>query len=246
MTAPDHALVEAVFRELAATPPASARHAELRRHLVTLHLPVAHQLARRFDERGEHQEDLRQVAVVGLIHAVDRFDVERGTDFLTFAIPTITGEIRRYFRDLCCSVRVPRRLRELARAVETATSELAQQTGRSPTPSEIAWHLRVSLDDVFDGLRAGGVDDPVSIEDDEVVAETLGAEDPALEGVENHESLSPMLRSLPRRERDIVVLRFFGNLTQSEIAQRVGISQMHVSRLLAQSLSQLRRTLVSE
>jgi RNA polymerase sigma-B factor len=234
--------VESLFLELATAPPSD--RCALRNRLVTAYLPVAEHLAERFDERGESADDLRQVAVVGLIHAVDRFDVTRGSDFTSFAVPTILGELRRHFRDLSWSLRVPRRLKSLIESIDAASVALGQRLGRSPVPSEVAEHLAIGVDEVYEGLHARRAAEPDVLDD--VLAETVGAEDPALEYVDNHEALKPMLRGLPERERRIVVLRFFANMSQSEIALRVGISQMHVSRLLAKSLTQLRQDLVEE
>ena len=239
-----------VFDELAALPESDAARQELRDRLVTEHLPVAEHIARKFSDSSQGQEDLVQVARVGLIKAVDRFDPSRGFDFLSFAVPTIMGEVRRHFRDTGWSVRVPRRLKELSLAVTTASAELAQRYGHAPTPSEIATHLDVPREDVFEALEAAGghhassldnllTDDPGAPS----LGDTLGAEDDEMGGVENRETLEPLLRLLPERERKIVILRFFGNLTQTQIADRVGISQMHVSRLLARSLEKLRQGL---
>ncbi|ONI79496.1 RNA polymerase subunit sigma [Actinosynnema sp. ALI-1.44] len=236
-----------LFVELAALAEDDPRRTELRDELVTGHLPVAEHIARRFSHRGESNEDLVQVATVGLINAVDRFDPERGTDFLSFAVPTVMGEIRRYFRDSSWSVRVPRRLKELHLAITAAGNELSQQLGRAPTPSEIATRLGMTKDEIYEGLEAGNAYHSVSLDDmltqdsdNTSLGEMLGEPDSAMEGVENHESLLPLVRELPERERTILLLRFFGNLTQTQIAEKVGISQMHVSRLLARTLQKLR------
>jgi RNA polymerase sigma-B factor len=236
-----------LFSELAGLDQDDPGRAGLRDKLVTGHLPVAEHIARRFAHRGEAGEDLVQVATVGLINAVDRFDPERGTDFLSFAVPTVMGEIRRYFRDSSWSVRVPRRLKELHLAITTAGNELSQQLGRAPAPSEIATRLGMSKDEIYEGLEAGNAYHCVSLDDmltqdsdTTSLGEMLGEPDSAMEGVENHESLLPLVRELPERERTILLLRFFGNLTQTQIAEKVGISQMHVSRLLARTLRKLR------
>jgi RNA polymerase sigma-B factor len=236
-----------LFSELAGLDQDDPRRAELRHELVTGHLPVAEHIARRFAHRGETGEDLVQVATVGLINAVDRFDPERGTDFLSFAVPTVMGEIRRYFRDSSWSVRVPRRLKELHLAITAAGNELSQQLGRAPTPSEIATRLGMTKDEIYEGLEAGNAYHSVSLDDmltqdsdNTSLGEMLGEPDSAMEGVENHESLLPLVRELPERERTILLLRFFGNLTQTQIAEKIGISQMHVSRLLARTLQKLR------
>jgi len=237
--------MEPVFRELAATDPDRPRFQELRDLLVTTHLPIADHIADRFADRGENHEDLRQVAAVGLIHAVDRFDVGRGIEFLAFAVPTITGEIRRYFRDLCWTVRVPRRLKELCLAIDSARADLSEDLGRAPTPSEVARHLGLSAEEVYEGLHASSAYHLLSLDDlpDEELDDQLQADDRELEIAELHHALNPMLRGLPKRERSIVVLRFFEDKTQTEIARLVGVSQMHVSRLLAQSLERLRNLL---
>nr|WP_228771707.1 RNA polymerase sigma factor SigF [Actinokineospora iranica] len=230
-----------------------AERAALREELVTGHLPVAQHIAQRFANRGEPYDDLLQVATVGLINAVDRFDPERGSDFLSFAVPTIMGEVRRHFRDTSWSVRVPRRLKELHLAVNTATAELAQRMGRAPTPSELARHLDMSTEDVYAGLEASSayrsqsLDEMIGPDEDTAsVGDRLGVEDKALDGVEYHETLQPLLERLPERERRILLLRFYGNMTQTQIADQVGLSQMHVSRLLAKTLSQLRQAMTED
>ena len=238
-----------LFVELAATEEGPRREA-LRDELVTAHLPVAKHIARRFGHRGEPYEDLVQVATVGLINAVDRFDPERGSDFLSFAVPTIMGEVRKYFRDSSWSVRMPRRLKELHLAINSGTARLSQQLGRAPTPSELATHLGMSREEIHEGLAAGNAYQSASLDDmlmsDESsisLGSTLGTEDPEIEMIEQREALHPLLQRLPERERKIVIMRFFGNMTQTQIAQKVGISQMHVSRLLAKTLRQLREVL---
>ena len=236
-----------LFKKFAALPEEHPRRARLRDQLVTGHLPVAMHIARRFAHRGEPQEDLQQVATVGLINAVDRFEPDRGSDFLSYAVPTITGEVRRHFRDQAWSMRVPRRLKDLHVAIGTAVSELSQRLGRAPRPSEIAAHLQCGTEEVLEGLEAAGAYRSASLDEvltDEssghTTADALGKADSALDQVEYRESVRPLLESLPERERTILMLRFFGNLTQTQIAEKVGISQMHVSRLLAQTLAQLR------
>ncbi|WP_235022809.1 SigB/SigF/SigG family RNA polymerase sigma factor [Amycolatopsis alkalitolerans] len=242
-----------MFEQLAQAGRGGPRYEELRSRLVTEYLSVAEHIARRFGGRGETHDDLVQVARVGLINAVDRFDPGRGSDFLSFAVPTIMGEVRRHFRDASWSVRVPRRLKELHLQIGHASGELGQRLGRAPTPTEIARALNLSVDEVSEGLQAGNayyaisVDKPAGDENESAsLADTLGEEDSGLESVENHEALQPLLQELPERERTILMLRFFGNMTQTQIAQRVGISQMHVSRLLAQTLEQLRDKLTDE
>lgn len=243
----------ALFEQLAQARADDRRRDEARGALVNEYLSVAEHIARRFAGRGEAHEDLVQVARVGLIQAVDRFDPARGTDFLSFAVPTIMGEVRRHFRDAGWSVRVPRRLKELHLQISQVSGELGQRLGRAPTPSEIARMLELTVDEVAEGLQAGNAYSAVSVdrpvgdgEDSASLADTLGERDSGLESVENHEALRPLLRELPERERRILMLRFFGNMTQTQIAERVGISQMHVSRLLAQTLQRLREKLTDD
>ncbi|GHH89570.1 RNA polymerase sigma factor [Streptomyces capitiformicae] len=248
----DRSGARALFVELRSLKEGSAEYAELRNRLVRMHLPLVEHLARRFRNRGEPLDDLTQVATIGLIKSVDRFDPDRGVEFSTYATPTVVGEIKRHFRDKGWAVRVPRRLQELRLALTTATAELSQQHGRSPTVHELAEKLAISEEEVLEGLESANAYSTLSLDvpdtDDEspAVADTLGAEDEALEGVEYRESLKPLLEDLPPREKRILLLRFFGNMTQSQIAQEVGISQMHVSRLLARTLAQLREKLLVE
>ncbi|SED57668.1 RNA polymerase, sigma 28 subunit, SigD/FliA/WhiG [Streptomyces misionensis] len=248
----DRSGARAMFVELRGLDAGSAEYAELRNQLVRMHLPLVEHLARRFRNRGEPLDDLTQVATIGLIKSVDRFDPERGVEFSTYATPTVVGEIKRHFRDKGWAVRVPRRLQELRLSLTTATAELSQLHGRSPTVHELAEKLAISEEEVLEGLESANAYSTLSLDvpdtDDEspAVADTLGAEDEALEGVEYRESLKPLLEDLPPREKRILLLRFFGNMTQSQIAQEVGISQMHVSRLLARTLAQLREKLLVE
>jgi len=209
-----------------------------------LHLPLVEYLARRFRNRGEWLDDLTQVATIGLIKSIDRFDLERGVEFSTYATPTIVGEIKRHFRDKGWAVRVPRRLQELKLSLTKAIGDLAQREGRAPTVSELAAYLKMSEEEVLEGLESANAYSTVSLdapdsgdEDAPAVADSLGMIDDALEGVEYRESLKPP------REKKILLLRFFGNMTQSQIAAELGISQMHVSRLLARTLAQLREGL---
>jgi RNA polymerase sigma-B factor len=242
-----------LFAELATLQKDDPRRERLREILVEEHLPLVRHFARRFSNRGEPFDDLLQVGTLGLIAAIDRFDPSRGVEFLSFAVPTITGEIKRHFRDQGWSVRVPRRLQELHLSLNAAVGELAQKNGRAPTPSELAEHLGIPRAEVLEGLavanayRSSSLDERLSGEDDSpTLAATLGEEDAALEGVEYRESLQPLLATIPARERRILILRFFGNMTQSQIAADIGISQMHVSRLLSQTLAKLREGLLKD
>lgn len=236
--------------EHASLPAGDARREVLRDRLVEGYLPLARHIARRFSQRGEPQEDLEQVATVGLIHAVDRFSPERGSDFLSYAVPTITGEVRRYFRDKAWSTRVPRRLKDLRLAIGSAMPALSQELGRAPTAGELAERLSRPREEILEALEAANayrssslddmlVDDPSSGR----LADVLGTDDDELTQVEHRETVQPALRRLPERERTIVMLRFFGGMTQTQIAERVGVSQMHVSRLLTRTLATLRQEL---
>lgn len=237
-----------MFRELAKLEPDSPKFRRQRDSIVERCLPLADHIARRFDGRGEPRDDLVQVARVGLVNAVIRFDVNAGSDFVSFAVPTIMGEVRRHFRDNSWSVKVPRRLKELHLRLGTATAELSQRLGRAPTPSELAAELEMDRNEVVEGLVAGSSYNTLSIDsgggggDDDApaIADSLGDVDTTLDQIENREALRPLLESLPERERVVVVLRFFESMTQTQIAERVGVSQMHVSRLLARALGRLR------
>lgn len=223
----------------------------LRDRIVAGHLPIAEHIARRFRNRGQPEDDLRQVAALGLIQAVDRFDPSRGSNFLAFAVPTITGEVRRYFRDSTWSARVPRRVKELHAAITAKSTELSHDLGRAPRPTELADALGVPLAQIQEGLAAANAYQSTSL--DELVAagdtsstslgDLLGGDDQRLADVVDRQSVFPALAALPERERTVVVLRFFGNLTQTQIAERVGLSQMHVSRLLAASMATLRQAM---
>jgi RNA polymerase sigma-B factor len=223
------------------------RRESLRGELVTGYLPVAQHIARRFAHRGEPLDDLIQVATVGLINAVDRFEPDRGSDFFSFAVPTISGEVRRHFRDQGWSMRVPRRLKDLHVSINAAVAELSQSLGRAPRPSELAEKLGLPTNEVLEGLAAGQAYRGSSL--DEILSgdqsgttlgDLLGEADAELERVDYQQSLQPLLAELPDRERTILMLRFFGNKTQTQIADQVGVSQMHVSRLLAQTLARMR------
>jgi RNA polymerase sigma-B factor len=242
-----------LLAELATLAPDDPRRPALRDTLVELHLPLVEHLARRFRNRGEPLDDLIQVATIGLIKSVDRFEVDRGVEFSTYATPTIVGEIKRHFRDRGWAVRVPRRLQELRLHLSTATAELSQQLGRAPTVHELAERLGRSEEEILEGLESANAYSTLSLDvpeqgegDSPAVVDSLGGEDEALEGVEYRESLKPHLERLPPREKRILLLRFFGGMTQSQIATELGISQMHVSRLLARTLAKLRADLLVE
>lgn len=225
---------------------AQSRERTLRDELVTAHMGLAEYLARRFTNRGEPLDDLVQVAALGLLKAVDRFDPERGLEFSTYATPTIVGELKRHFRDKGWAVRVPRRVQELHLRLGSVVSQLSQELGRSPTIGEIAQAATVSEEEVLEAIEAGhayrftSLDAPSGNDDEMSLSAELGSEDQGLIDSEHRVTLSPLIAQFPPRERMILHLRFFEGLTQSEIAGRLGISQMHVSRLLARALAQLR------
>lgn len=242
--------VRDMFLDLAAADGDPLATRRLRDGIVEYFLPLADDLARRFNGRGESRDDLVQVARMGLVKAVNRFDVGLGSDFVSFAVPTVVGEIRRHFRDNGWSVKVPRRVKELTVRLGAVTAELSQRLGRAPTASELAAEMGIDRDEVIDGMLAGSCYRSLSLHAESAgvvgIVDTLGNADFALDHVEDRELLRPLLSALPERERTVLLLRFFGSLTQTEIAERVGISQMHVSRLLAKSLKQLRETLYPE
>jgi RNA polymerase sigma-B factor len=214
----------------------------LRHRVVEAHLPLVRHLARRYADRGEPLDDLVQVGTIGLLKAVDRFDAGRGSSFAAFAVPTVLGEIRRHFRDRSWAIRVPRRLQELTRTLGAARADLTQELGRAPTVGELADRLDVDPEEVLEALESAGAYATVPLEAEHTDSPHggLAAEDRELDAVENREALRPLLAQLPPRERRILALRFVRGMTQSQIADEVGISQMHVSRLLARTLSVLR------
>ena len=237
---------------LAALPEDHRDRPRLRDRAIEAWLPLARHLAHRYSGRGEPTDDLVQTATVGLIKAVDKFDPERGVDFAGYAIPTIIGEIKRHFRDRTWSVRVPRRMQELRLAITEANSTLTHSLGRSPTVSDVAIHLGVTEEDVLEGLEgaraynATSLSTPISADGTTELGDTLGGEDYEFELAETRVALGPALATLDEREQKILTLRFYGNLTQSQIADQIGISQMHVSRLLTKALTKLRGQLAAD
>ncbi|MFD7229397.1 SigB/SigF/SigG family RNA polymerase sigma factor [Streptomyces sp. NPDC059881] len=220
----------------------------LRQELVRAWLPMADRLAGRFRNRGEALEDLRQVAALGLVKAVERYDPDRGGAFEAFAVPTISGEIKRHFRDHTWTVHVPRRVQDLRARVRTARQELAQSVGgREPTAAEVARHAGITEDEARAGLEALDSYHALSLDaevqggdDGYSLADALGGPDPALDVVIDREAVRPRLSRLPDRERRILYMRFFRDMTQRGIAEEVGVSQMHISRLINRCCSRLR------
>ncbi len=227
---------------------ATSRDPELRKALVEAHIGLAEFLARRFNNRGEALDDLVQVASLALVKAVDRFDPDRGVEFSTYATHTIAGELKRHFRDRGWAVRAPRRMQELYLRLGQIVSTLSQELGRSPTIAEMARSAGVSEEEVLEALEAGqayrssSLDSPGGAGEDQGddLSTRLGEDDPGFERAEGRAILSPLVAELPARQQQILQLRFYEGLTQSEIAQELGISQMHVSRLLSRSLMFLR------
>lgn len=245
----ENELLSPLFARMARLAPDDPRRTELREALVTGYRPLAMRVAARYRHRGIPTEDLTQVATVGLIKAIDRFEPSRGVDFLCFALPTIMGEVRRHFRDTAWSARMSRKLQELHLELNTATTVLTQQLGSAPTPTQLAQYLGLDLEWVLTGLQASDAYRAVSLDipsapDEPPLKETLGEDDSALAAIDYQESVRPMIERLPERERTILTMRFFRDLSQTEIARRVGISQMHVSRLLRDTLASLRTELL--
>jgi RNA polymerase sigma-B factor len=232
----------------------------LRQEIVTVWLPLAHRLAWRYRNRGESLEDLRQVAALGLVKAVDHYDPDKARAFEVYAIPTIDGEIKRHFRDYMWTVHVPRRVQELRNRVRASRQELSQTVvGRAPTVAEIARHAGMTEQEVADGsealesfvalsldVRPQGEDDGYGYGYGPTLGATLGAPDPAYDIIVDRESVRPRLCRLPDRERKVLYMRFFRGMTQSMIAEDLGVSQMHVSRLISRSCSRIRDEVLAD
>lgn len=253
-TADARTLSTALFRRLGTLEEGTPEYSYVRNTLVELNLSLVKYAARRYRARREPLEDIIQVGTIGLIKAINRYDVERGIEFATFAIPTISGEIKRFFRDTSWSVKVPRRLQELRLDITKAYDALEQRQGRRPTGHELAQCLGITDAELDEGLRAtngytaGSLDAPRDGEDTNVTSLTrsLGTEEEAYDRIECLETLKPLLTTLSDRDRQILALRFGEELTQSEIGDRLGLSQMHVSRLLSRIVERLRAGLLSD
>jgi len=250
-TAPADTATE-LLAAMVATPLGDPTRPRLRERAIEAWLPLARHLAHRYAGRGEPTDDLIQTATIGLIKAVDKFDPTRGVDFTGYAIPTIIGEIKRHFRDRTWSIRVPRRLQELRLAITEANATLTHTLGRSPTVADIAAHLGTTDEDILEGLEGAraynttSLSSPLTADGTTELGDTLGGEDHEYELAETRVALGPALASLNQREQTILTLRFYGNLTQSQIADHIGISQMHVSRLLTKALAKLRSELAAD
>ena len=211
-------------------------------------LPLADRIARHYGGRGEDIEDLTQVARLGLVKAVNRFDPSKGSHFVAFAVPTMMGEVRRHFRDHGWSMHVPRRLKDRHGHITRATTELTQSLGRAPTAGQLADALDMTREDIVDSMlaaeayRVHSIDAPVSSGDSapRMVSDTVGEVDFGFDRITDQESVRPLLAALPERERTVLYLRFFESMTQSQIAEHIGVSQMHVSRILEKTLRELR------
>ncbi|MEV0358131.1 SigB/SigF/SigG family RNA polymerase sigma factor [Nocardia sp. NPDC050697] len=248
--------IEPAFTELAALDPGAPARERMREDIICRCLPLGEHIASRFSGRGEPTEDLRQVASLGVVLAVDRFDVTQGTPFVAFAVPTIMGEVRRHFRDRTWAVQVPRPVKELQQRLAPAIETLLHRNGRMPTARELAAELDADLHEITqamlarNGYHSDSLDALHTDSDGETsdisAAVTLGANEPCYDLLENAIAVRPLIAALPERDRNILIWRFFDGLTQRQIADRVGCSQMHVSRILTRVLNQLREQALAE
>ena len=248
------ASTEWLLRRRSGLPPSHPDRARLRTRAIERNLPLANRLAHRYARRGEPIEDLKQVAALAMIKAVDGYDPDREVPFITYAIPSVLGTIKRHFRDTTWGIRVPRGIQELDRSAALAAEELSQRLGRHPTNPELADHLRVSLDELLTAIGARQAHRPMSLNTPAIDPEIsdcpqlihhIGSVDRNYAEVDDKLALRPLLAALPQRERRILILRYYHQMTQARIAMEVGLSQMHVSRLLHQSLLRLRTSVLS-
>ena len=246
--------IEPSFDKLAGYDPGDPERDITRGEIIRLCLPLADHIARRFTGRGENYDDLHQVARLGLVLAVDRYDVSRGTPFLSFAVPTMMGEVRRHFRDVTWATRVPRRLKELRTLLAQTTDRLSQRLGRMPTTGELSTELDTDIVEVSQTIaasnayRSDSLDELITADENETypVNASLGAEEPCYELTENAMAVRPLIAELPVRERRILIMRFFESRTQTQIARTMNISQMQVSRILSRTLHRLHDQALSE
>jgi len=242
---------EQLLRARGRLPVGHAHRDVLRTRAIEDNLALAGGLARRYAGRGERYDDLRQVAALALVKAVDGYDPDRSTPFVSYAAPTIIGALKRHFRDTAWGMRVPRSTQELLHAIPAATGHLTHLRGRLPTPVELAEHLSVNIDVLLAATAAGQVyrlpslNEPVVGCDSAELVDLIGAVDPRYDDVDDHLALRPLVAALPPRERRILAMRFYDEMTQDRIGAELGISQMHVSRLLRQTLAQLRAGLLA-
>jgi len=245
----DHALTGQLLRQRDRLPAGHPDRAKIRARVIEANLPMARHLARRYTGRGEPLDDLTQVAAVALIKAVDRYDPSRQVAFASYAVPTIIGALKRHFRDTAWGMRVPRRIQELTLEIAAATADLSQRLGRSPTTADLADHLHIPVDDVVVAIAAAKSYQLTSLNtscsagdnaDRAELIDLLSDPDSHYARVDNHLLLRPLFATLPLRERRILTMRYFGDMSQAQIAAEIGLSQMHVSRLLTQSLTRLR------
>jgi RNA polymerase sigma-B factor len=249
----DDGRAEALLEELEKLAPDDPRREQLRSELVRMHLPIARGIARRYAQYDEPIEDVLQAAMLGLVKAINKYDAARGERFLAYASPTMTGEVKRHFRDRTWLLRMPRRLQELRLAMRDARRDFFRAHNRAPTVPEIAKILDISEEEAvevigaFDAYRPMSLDTPVGDEEDaESFGDLIGEQDSAIEDAIDQIALRPLLDKLPERERMILLYRFYGNKTQSEIAELMNLSQMHVSRLISRSLAALHAELLKD
>ena len=249
----DDSRAETLLEELETLPHEDPRREEIRSELVRMHLPVARNIARRYSRHGEPFEDVQQAAMLGLVKAINRYDTARGERFLAYASPTMTGEVKRHFRDRTWLLRMPRRLQELRLAMREARRDFVHEHDRMPTIPEISEILEITEEEAievvgtFDAYRPVSLDTPIDDGDGAATyGDMIGSEDTAIEDAVDHIVLRPLLDELPERERMILLHRFYGNKTQNEIAALMGISQMQVSRLISRSLAALHTELLKE
>jgi RNA polymerase sigma-B factor len=249
----DDGRAEALLEELASLERDDRRREEVCSELVQIHIPLARYIARRYTRHGEPQEDVEQAALLGLVKAINGYDHKIGQRFLAYASPTMTGEVKRHFRDRTWSMRMPRRLQELRLSLHAARQEFTREHHRVPTIQEMSELLGISEEEVIevigaaDAYRPVSLDSPVADEDgSDTLGELIGDDDPEFETVVDRNAVRPLLEELPERERTILLYRFFGNKTQTEIAELMQISQMHVSRLISRSLATLKTKLLED
>lgn len=249
----DDGRAEELLQELAGLRTEDARWEQIRSELVRMHIPLVRHIVRRYTGHGESREDVEQAAMLGLVKSINRYDPAYGGRFLSFAMPTMTGEVKRHFRDHTWAMRMPRRLQELRLALRTARQDFVQEHGRPPTVPEISALLGISEEETIETLGATDAYQPMSLDvpvnedqDTSSLGDLIGDDDPELESVLDRNALRPLLEGLPPRERTILLYRFYGNKTQTEIADLLGMSQMHVSRLITRTLARLRAQLLQD